>query len=84
MKSIPAYGDTATARRQCAQQTYIKYKAGYVNSFATVLMAVAFSLHAMYADLLDGGLAVVTFVGKRPDRIVNPGIVHAFISSPVK
>jgi hypothetical protein len=38
----------------------------------------------MYADLLDGGPAVVTFVGKRPDRIVNPGIVHAFISSPVK
>jgi hypothetical protein len=47
-------------------------------------MAVAFSMHAMYADLLDGGPGVVTFVGKRPDRIVNPGMVNAFISSPVK
>jgi hypothetical protein len=48
MKGKTNFGFTASARRQCAQQTYIKYKAGTVNSFATVLMAVAFSMHAMY------------------------------------
>jgi hypothetical protein len=48
---------------------------GTVNSFATFLMAVAFSMHAMYAGLLGGGapgVVVVVFAGKRPDRICSP------------
>ena len=47
-------------------------------------MSVAFSMYAMYADILGSSARVVVFVGKRPDRIVNPMVVCLFMGSPVK
>ena len=65
-------------------QSYIKYKGGHGVPLCSLLMSVAFSMYAMYADILAGSEGVVVFVGKRPDRIVNPMVVCLFMGSPVK
>jgi hypothetical protein len=68
-------GETGTARVQCTSQSYIKYKAGHGVPLGSLLMSVAFSMYAMYGDILGSSAGVVVFVGKRPDRIVNPMVV---------
>ena len=77
-------GETGTVRVQCMSQSYIKYKGGHGVPLCSLLMSVAFSMYAMYADILAGSEGVVVFVGKRPDRIVNPMVVYLFMGNPVK
>jgi hypothetical protein len=61
------------------KNTYIWFQAGYMAPLAELLLDVAPTMYAMYADLVDSEEAVVTLVARRPDRITNSEVVYAFV-----
>jgi hypothetical protein len=57
----------------------VKFQAGFATPLAELLLNVAATMYEMYADHVDSKGAVVTLVARRPDRIINPEVVYAFV-----
>jgi hypothetical protein len=66
--------------RQLRKNTYIRFQAGHVTPLAELLLDVAPAMYEMYAAIMwISEDTVVTLVARRPDRIINPEVVYAFV-----
>jgi hypothetical protein len=65
--------------RQLRKNTYIRFQAGHGTPLAEVLLNVASTMYEMDANHVDSEDTVVTLVARRPDRIINPEVVYAFV-----
>jgi hypothetical protein len=75
----PTSPDTGFASIQCRKNIHIRFQAGFVAPLAELLSNAGATMYEMYATRVKPENAVVTLVARRPDRIINPEVVYAFV-----